>query len=90
MTETLYKEQAVQSCPDGWTCIECGKEFTKNTVDVKDYYVNYTDEGTICFECVNYQPTLECDICKSILLGDMPGIVKTCNDCIQEEVSDES
>ena len=37
--------------PDGWTCIECGKEFSERTVDVEDYYVNYTDEGTICLTC---------------------------------------
>ena len=49
--KTLYKEQAVQAYPDGWTCIECGKEFSERTVDVKDYYVNYTDEGTICLTC---------------------------------------
>ena len=51
MIKTLYKEQAVNSYPDGWTCIECGKEFSERTVDVKDYYVNYTDEGTICLTC---------------------------------------
>ena len=51
MNKTLYKEQAVQAYPDGWTCIECGKEFSERTVDVKDYYVNYTDEGTICLTC---------------------------------------
>ena len=51
MNKTLYKEQAVHSYPEGWTCIECGKEFFENTIDVKDYYVNYTNEGTICFTC---------------------------------------
>tara|TARA_R100000781_G_scaffold114563_2_gene85707 strand:- start:70 stop:258 length:189 start_codon:yes stop_codon:yes gene_type:complete len=47
----LYKEQAVQACPDGWTCIDCGDEYSSKTVDVKNYYVNYTKEGTLCRKC---------------------------------------
>ena len=82
---TLFKEQAVQSCPNGLTCIECGKEFSENNIDVKDYYVNYCNEGTICFECEKYEPTLECDSCGNTLLGDMPQVVITCDDCKAEE-----
>ena len=33
----------------------------------------------------DYQPTLECDTCGNTLFGDMPSIVKTCEDCIQEK-----
>ncbi len=33
----------------------------------------------------DYEPTLECDICGYTLFGDMPQIVKTCDDCIQEK-----
>ena len=45
------KEEAVESCPDGWTCVECGDEYSSKTVDVKDYYVTYTKEGTLCRKC---------------------------------------
>ena len=33
----------------------------------------------------DYQPTLECDTCGYTLFGDMPQIVMTCDDCIQEK-----
>lgn len=33
----------------------------------------------------DYQPTLECDTCGYTLHGDMPQIVITCDDCIQEK-----
>ena len=32
-----------------------------------------------------YKPTLECDTCGYTLFGDMPQIVMTCDDCIQEK-----
>jgi hypothetical protein len=46
-----YKELAVHCYPDGWTCINCGSEFTEKTVDVESYYVIDTKSGTICFKC---------------------------------------
>ena len=60
MSKTLYKEKAVHSCPDGWSCIECGEEFSENTIDVKDYYVNYCSDGTICFTCEKKEIKDEC------------------------------
>ena len=33
----------------------------------------------------DYEPTLECDTCGYTLHGDMPQIIMTCDDCIQEK-----
>lgn len=33
----------------------------------------------------DYQPTLECDTCGYTLHSDMPQIIMTCDDCIQEK-----
>ena len=81
--ETLHKEQAVQACPDGWTCIECGDEYSSKTVDVKDYYVTYTKEGTLCHSCYQLENnTLSCSNCGSLLLGEQPTIeLPSCGNC---------
>ena len=50
-TTTILKEQAVDSCPDGWSCAHCGDEYSEKTVNVEDYYVLITDEGTLCLKC---------------------------------------
>jgi len=44
-------QQAVEAYPDGWTCVECGDEYSEKTTDVKDFYVINTDEGTLCRKC---------------------------------------
>ena len=48
MLKTLYKKQAVNSYPDGWTCIECGDEYLKDTEG--KHIANY-DQGTLCKKC---------------------------------------
>ena len=48
---TILKEEAVQAYPDGWTCIDCGDEYSERNTDVKDFYVINTSEGTLCKEC---------------------------------------
>ena len=81
-TEKLFRQDAVSSYPDGWTCIECGDEYSENTVDVKDYYVINTDEGTLCSPCHELDnATLECRECGSLLIGDEPRIITTCDEC---------
>ena len=55
MSETLFKEKAVHAYPNGWTCVQCGDEYSEQTVDVKDFYVVNTVEGTLC---------LSCDVCR--------------------------
>jgi len=69
--ETLHKEQAVQACPDGWTCINCGDEYSSKTVDVKDYYVTYTKEGTLCRKCQEKKISHSYKITKSGRLEDV-------------------
>jgi len=86
MSKTLFKEQAVDSCPDGWSCAHCGDDYSEKTVDVEDYYVLITDEGTLCLKCYELEnSTLECDTCGYTLHGDTPSIVITCDNCIAEK-----
>jgi len=59
MNEVLFKQAAVNSCPEGWTCTDCGDEYSENTVDVKDYYVINTNEGTLCLDCIKRSNTNE-------------------------------
>ncbi len=85
MSTLLLKEQAVDSCPDGWSCAHCGDEYSEKTVNVEDYYVLSTDEGTLCLKCYELEnSTLECDSCGYTLHGDTPSIVITCDNCLKE------
>lgn len=36
--------------PDGWTCIECGDEYSD---DIKGKFVGDYEEGTLCKKCNN-------------------------------------
>ena len=45
------KEMAVEAYPDGWTCVECGDEYSERTTDVEDFYAINTSEGTLCKKC---------------------------------------
>jgi|TARA_R100000234_G_scaffold116773_1_gene94241 hypothetical protein len=49
--EDLKKEEAVEAYPDGWTCVECGDEYSERTTDVEDFYAINTSEGTLCKKC---------------------------------------
>jgi hypothetical protein len=48
----MFKEQAVQAYPDGWTCVSCGTEFSEKTIDVDCFYVIDSENGTECLECI--------------------------------------
>ena len=75
MSETLFKEKAVHAYPNGWTCVQCGDEYSKQTVDVKDFYAINTDEGTLCLSCFELEnSTLSCGNCGSFLIGEQPEI----------------
>jgi len=50
-TNYLFKSDVVQAYPDGWTCVNCGTEFSKKTIDVENLYVISTDDGTECIQC---------------------------------------
>jgi hypothetical protein len=52
-TNFYYRDNAVIAYPDGWSCEECGTEFTKKTINVECYYVICNKDGTICLECYN-------------------------------------
>ena len=45
--------QAVEAYPQGWSCVSCGDEYTKKTIDAKDFYAIHTEHGTECLKCVN-------------------------------------
>ena len=49
--DTYFKEKAVEAYPDGWTCVECGDEYSERTTDAEDFYVIITNEGTLCKKC---------------------------------------
>jgi len=49
--------QAIGAYPDGWTCVACGDEYTKETIDAKDFYAIDTKYGTECLKCVNETKT---------------------------------
>mgnify|MGYP003121327996 CR=1 FL=1 len=50
-SHVLLKSYAVQAYPDGWTCVDCGDEYSERNTDVEDFYVINTSEGTLCKEC---------------------------------------
>ena len=47
----MFKEQAVNAYPDGWSCVNCGDEYTEKTIDADCFYVIQTQHGTECLEC---------------------------------------
>ena len=51
--ETLKAKQALQAYPEGWSCVNCGDEYTEKTIDAKDFYAIHTEHGTECLKCVN-------------------------------------
>ena len=87
MSETLFKEKAVHAYPNGWTCVQCGDEYSEQTVDVKDFYVINTDEGTLCLSCFELEnSTLSCGNCGSLLIGEQPAIeLPYCAKCPTED-----
>jgi len=50
--EKLRGYQAVQAYPDGWSCVNCGDEYTEKTIDAKDFYAIHTEHGTECLKCI--------------------------------------
>ena len=53
MVEFLFKKNVVHAYPNGWTCTNCGTEFSEKTIDVECLYVVNTSVGTLCLECHN-------------------------------------
>ena len=52
MTYTyMFKEQAIVAYPDGWSCVNCGDEYTEKTIDADCFYVIETKQGTECLKC---------------------------------------
>jgi len=51
--ETLKAKQAIQAYPEGWSCVNCGDDYTEKTIDAKDFYAIHTEHGTECLKCVN-------------------------------------
>lgn len=49
--EKLKGHQAVWAYPEGWSCVNCGDEYTEKTIDAKDFYAIHTEHGT---ECLKY------------------------------------
>ncbi len=47
----MFKEQAITAYPDGWSCINCGDEYTEKTINSDCFYVIETKQGTECLEC---------------------------------------
>ena len=47
----MFKEQAISAYPDGWSCVNCGDEYTEKTIDADCFYVIQTQHGTECLEC---------------------------------------
>ena len=50
--EIKFKHEAIVAYPDGWSCINCGDEYSEKTIDVNCYYVIETNQGTECLECL--------------------------------------
>ena len=50
--EKLKGYQAVWAYPEGWTCVNCGDEYTEKTIDAKDFYAIHTEHGTECLKCI--------------------------------------
>ena len=53
MVEFLFKKNVVHAYPNGWTCTNCGTEFSEKTINVECLYVVNTSVGTLCLECHN-------------------------------------
>ena len=51
--EKLHGYQAVEAYPEGWSCVNCGDEYTEKTIDAEDFYAIHTEHGTECKKCVN-------------------------------------
>ena len=49
----LYGEDVVHAYPNGWSCVSCGTDFNKETINVECLYVIQTKEGVECLKCVN-------------------------------------
>ena len=52
MLEKIKGLQAVLAYPDGWTCVNCGDEYTEETINANDFYAIHTEHGTECLKCV--------------------------------------
>ena len=51
MVEILFKKDVVDAYPDGWSCVNCGTEFSEKTINVECLYVINTEAGTLCLKC---------------------------------------
>ena len=51
MVEILFGKDVVDSYPDGWSCVNCGTEFSEKTINVECLYVVNTEVGTLCLKC---------------------------------------
>jgi hypothetical protein len=47
----MFKEKAIVAYPDGWSCVNCGDEYTEKTIDADCFYVIETKQGTECLKC---------------------------------------
>jgi hypothetical protein len=36
----MFKEQAISAYPDGWSCVNCGDEYTEKTIDARLFLCN--------------------------------------------------
>ena len=52
MVKLLFKKDVVDAYPDGWSCVSCGTEFSKKTINVECLYVIETEEGVECLKCL--------------------------------------
>ena len=53
MVKLLFKKDVVNAYPDGWSCVNCGTEFSEKTINVECLYVFSTEVGTLCLKCHN-------------------------------------
>ena len=51
VVEILFKKDVVDAYPDGWSCVNCGTEFSEKTINVECLYVVNTEAGTLCLKC---------------------------------------
>ena len=58
----LYGEDVVHAYPNGWSCVSCGTDFNKETINVECLYVIQTKEGVECLKCVNENTAEEIEI----------------------------
>jgi len=75
-----FGQDAIDSCPDGWTCAITGNT---HMPDEAGYYVYIADEGCIEYGAEYGDHTLVCPVCGQQILGVEPYIEIECLDCSQ-------